>query len=261
MPSPFPGMDPYIEGWIWPSFHAGLIVQLHDQLNPRLPKKYIATIENFVRRIDLTSDDRALMEPDLYVADRLPNPSAAGVATLTAPHMSVLPGTVYKQRYLKIVDHRARRIVTIIELLSPSNKSTGDDGVAYRHKREEYIGSSINLVEIDLLRRGQRPPLGEPAPPPSDYLISVQRGEHRGRFGNWPFSVREALPPVPVPLDPNVEDLILDLKSCVDHVYDAGRFEDQLEYDRPPEHPLKEPDAAWAKELLAAKLTANGTGA
>src|SRR5437762_13849165 len=110
MPSPFPGMDPYIEGWIWPSFHSSMIVRIHDDINPRLPKKYIATIENFIRRVDLSSEDRALLGPDLYVASRKPKKKGTAVLAVRAPHTAVLEGTVVKQRYLKIVDHQARRI-------------------------------------------------------------------------------------------------------------------------------------------------------
>jgi len=138
VPSPFPGMDPYIESWIYPSFHAGLITAIYDRLNPRLPKRFIASMELFVWRVDNT--ERLLIgAPDIFVADREPTPSGGGLATIVAPVNTILPGIIRKQRYIKIVDSEERRIVTVIEVLSPSNKTGSEDGQAYRLKREESL--------------------------------------------------------------------------------------------------------------------------
>lgn len=170
-------------------------------------------------------------------------------------YTSVLPGVVAKQKYVKIIDSKGRRIVTVVEIFSPANKTTGKDGDAYLYKRDEYIGSGINLVEIDLLRNGHRPPLGEPAPPDSDYCIAVHRGGARGEFRSSPFSVRDAIPLIPIPLDSDVPDVELDLRKCMDRVYDLGRYAEQLDYRKPPESPLGKTDAKWAKDLLAAGRT------
>ena len=184
MPTPFPGMDPYIESWIWGSFHSNLITAIYDRLNPRLPKRFIASTELFVWRVD--NSERLLVGgPDVFVSDRDPVPGSGGVATLAAPINTVLPGVVRKQRYVKIIDSEERRVVAVIEILSPSNKTGGEDGQMYRLKREEYLASGISLVEIDLLRAGQRPPLGDPAPPISDYYVLVHRGWERSRIGIW----------------------------------------------------------------------------
>jgi uncharacterized protein DUF4058 len=255
MPSPFPGMDPYIESWIWPDFHARMMSTICDRLNPSLPKRYIASTEIFVRRVDVSDEERLIIGgPDIHVSDRSPAPPGPAVATTAAPITTILPGTVRKQRYVKITDPGARRVVTVIEILSPSNKSGGDDGQAYRFKREEYIANEVSLVEIDLLRSGRRPPLGDPAPPISDYYVLVRRGWEKDRMGIWPVSVRDPLPPVPVPLDPDVPEVVLDLRACIDHVYDFGRYAEQLDYTKPPRPPLHEPDATWARELLARHL-------
>jgi len=254
MPSPFPGMDPYIESWIWTSFHGNMINAIHDQLNPRLPKRYIASTDLYVWRVDETGEERVLVgAPDNYVSEQRAAPSGAAVATIAAPITTVLPGIVRKQRYVKIVDKMERRVVTVIEILSAANKSGGEDGHAYRMKREEYIAAGINLVEIDLRRSGHRPPLGDPAPPISDYYILVHRGIEPSRLGIWPIGVRDPLPLVPIPLDPDIPDVVLDLRACMDHVYDAGRYAEQLDYTEPPVPPLREPDATWARELLAGR--------
>lgn len=252
MPSPFPGMDPYIESWIWSDFHTNVIVAIRDQLNPRLPKRYIATTEIYVWRLENSEEERLLLGgPDVHVADLRPAPTGSAAATVVAPITTVLSGVVRKQRYLKITDPEGRRVVAVIEILSPSNKTSGNDGQAYRLKRDEYLANNISLIEIDLLRSGQRPPLGNPAPPISDYYVLVHRGWEQDRLEIWPISLRDPLPLVPIPLDPDVPDALLELRACLDHVYDFGRYGEQLNYSRPPKPPLREPDATWARELLA----------
>jgi hypothetical protein len=251
MPSPFPGMDPYIESWIWGDFHASMCQAIRDQLNPRLPKRYIASTDLYVWRVDDT--ERLLLgQPDVFVADKDPSATGPALATIAAPVVTFLPSAATKkQRYVKIIDPESRRVVAVIEILSPSNKAAGDDGQAYRLKRDEYLANNFSLIEIDLLRAGQRPFLGDPAPAISDYYVLVHRGWERERLGIWPISIRDTLPSIPVPLDSDVLDAVLDLQSCLNRVYDVGRYAEQLEYFKPPRPPFREPDAAWARELLA----------
>jgi len=258
MPSPFPGMDPYIESWIWGSFHGSMIVCIHDQLNPRLPKRYIVSTDLCIWREEVSDLSTQLLgAPNLYLAERFQSNTVGPAATIAAPVTAEWPAAIErKQRYLRVVDQEKRRVVTVIELLSPSNKMAGPTGVAYRLKREEYLASDINVVVIDLLRAGMRPPLGEPPPPVSDYYVMVSRSSEKPRLGLWPFSVRDPLPPVPIPLDDGVADIVLDLKACLDHVYNFGRYEDQLDYSKPPKPAVREPDATWARELLASRPNA-----
>ena len=252
-------MDPYIESSLWSSFHTRLIVAILDQLNPRLPTRYIASNDLYVWRVD--NDERILLgEPDVYVSDRDPSIASGSTSLLEAPVVTVLPGIVRKQRYIEIFDKESHRVVTVIEILSPANKTTGENGRAYRMKREEYLSSGVSLVEIDLLRSGHRPPLGEPVPVIPDYYILVHRGWEESRLGIWPVSVRDPLPPVPIPLDPDVPAVTLNLRACIDHVYDFGRFSEQIDYTQPPKPPLHGPDASWARDLLAQRMTpTNGT--
>ena len=252
MPSPFPGMDPYIESWIWPDFHSRLIAAIYDRLSPKLPKQYIASTELFVWRVDNADLDQLILGGlDINVTERTASTGGAAVATMAAPINTILPGVVRTQKHIKIIDKMGRRVVTVIECLSPSNKTAGDDGQAYRLKREEYISSGINLIEIDLLRAGFRPPLGDPAPAIADYYALVHRASEPANLGIWPFSVRDPLPPLQVPLDADVADVMIDLRACIDHVYDKGRYDDQLDYTQSPARPFREPDATWARELLA----------
>ncbi len=86
--------------------------------------------------------------------------------------------------------------------------------------------------------------------------MAIHRGELRGEFGSWAFSVREPIPPIAIPLDADVSDVALNLRMCMDRVYDLGRYDDQLDYRKAPEFPLGKSDAKWARELLATRKTA-----
>jgi hypothetical protein len=254
MPSPFPGMDPYLESWIWGDFHSNMISALGEQLNGKLPRRYIANTELYVWREDPPRGDRLLIgRPDVHVADQRPGTGVgAAVAVVPSPITTLLPGVEVRQRYLRIVDDAERRIVTVVELLSPSNK--GSHREAYRFKRDEYIASGVNLLELDLLRSGVRPPLGNPAPPIGDYYALVSRAEEPSLLRIWPISIRESLPLLPVPLDPGEPEVLLDVRAAMDHVYDKWRYGEQLNYGRPPVPALREPDGSWARDLLASHL-------
>jgi hypothetical protein len=256
MPSPFPGMDPYLESWVWGDFHRTMITALRAQLNTKVPRRYVANTELYVWREDPTEHERLILGgPDVHRADQKPStkPETAG-ASLLPPITTVYSGVERKQHYVRIVDAAQRRIVTVLELLSPSNKSAHERGDAYRFKRDEYMASGVNFIEIDLLRAGLRPPLGDPPPPINDYYVLVSRSEDGPRLGIWPISLRDALPLIPVPLDAGEADVQLDLRAALDRVYDEARYGEQLDYSSPPALALREPDASWARELLAARL-------
>lgn len=144
-------MDPYIEGWIWGDFHASLISAMRAQLNGNLPKRYIANTELYIWREEPPDGRTAIGGPDTFVADQSTvngSESKSAVSTLVPPITTILRRIERKQRTLRIVDSQERRVVIVIEVLRPSNKTTGELGEAYRHKREEHIGNGINLVEI-----------------------------------------------------------------------------------------------------------------
>lgn len=259
MPSPFPGMDPYIEDpFLWGDFHGSLIGILRETLNGILPSRYVASMDRNVWVQEQASGEVTLLgEPDVPIADR--SKTGAGTvalapAAVAAPIHLQLPYTrTTGNRLLRILDRRRRRIVTVFEILSPSNKTKTGNGIAYRAKRADYLASDVNLVEIDMHREGERPPLQHPAPSPSDYYILVCPAATFPQAGFWPLSVRDPLPNVPIPLDPDCEPVLLDLKACLDRAYDAGRYEGEIDYSQPPNPLLDEPDASWARELLQAK--------
>ena len=159
-----------------------------------------------------------------------------------------------KRRRILIRTADGSDVLTVIEVLSPSNKSNSADGQAYLAKRGEYLASSTNLVEIDLLRDGDRIPLGRPRPPVTDYYVLVSAKNRRPSTSIWAFTVQEPLPIFPVPLGRKYEGVALDLKACLDRVYDDGRYATKLHYDQPPVPELDAPRTVWANELLKKHL-------
>jgi hypothetical protein len=259
MPSPFPGIDPYVEDpFFWGDFHGSLLGIMREALNSILPSRYVASMDRHVWVQDHPQEEVTLLgEPDVHVADR-GEISKGGIATTTAPAAVAAPVQLqlpYSRspgnRLLRILDRRRRRIVTVLEVLSPANKTRIGYGIVYRAKRADYLASDVNLVEIDMLRAGERPPLQNPLPPPSDYYILVCPVATFPQAGFWPLSERDKLPLVPIPLDPECEPVFLDLRACLDRAYDGGRYAGEIDYSQPPNPPLDEPDATWAQQLLA----------
>ena len=157
MPSPFPGMDPYIERpVIWPDFHNHLITAIKAALQPLLRPRYVALSED---RLFVVESDRPI-RPDLaLVRTSSPKPpagAATAVMELDAPAVFELWREEIRQPLIQILEPAAgNRVVTAIEVLSPDNKAAGEGRDSYLQKREEYWAAGTNLVEIDLLRVGQ----------------------------------------------------------------------------------------------------------
>jgi hypothetical protein len=256
MPSPFPGMDPYLEEpGIWSQFHAGLTVRIAAELNRTLPPGYLARYDRYLWIRDESEQTNVLLgESDGYVTGpQEPAAAAAQARPSTAPATLVWP--VRRRagnRFVRVVDAKRRRVVTVLEIVSPANKR-GSYRRAYRRKRNEYLARGVNFVEFDFLRSGRRLPLGLPKPPSSDYYILVYRSAEPPQGGFWPLSVRDPLPPVPVPLDRGMPDTILNIRACMDCVYDESRFAEEIDYSQPPSPPLSQPEANWARELLVSK--------
>src|SRR5665213_888143 len=250
MPSPFPGMDPYLEDPdLWPDFHLTFLVALRAALNQVLPAPYVARADRHVWVDDPESELRLLGRPDLYIADPLDGQRDLETATaLAAPVTASLPYPARKgQPFLKVLDPRQHRVVTAIELLSPANKKSGKDRDAYLNKRADYLASQINLVEMDLLRSGERPPMDKPLPP-AHYYIIVCRVLDFPRAGAWPFTVRDLLPAARIPLGPADEPVVLPLRPSLDRAYDEAEYAQEIDYDQPTKPSLDAADAAWAAE-------------
>ncbi|MGL6095597.1 MAG: DUF4058 family protein [Fimbriiglobus sp.] len=258
MPSPFPGMDPYLEDLgFWQGFHTSMQSAMRAQLTPQLPRGFYADIEQHVWfREDGPREGPTIARPDLYVLEGPNDPKAKGRAargpTAVAEPTArlTLPNVVREvgRHAIRIRDRRDRRVVTAIELLSPSNKDPGDERDRYLLKRSEFLANETSLVELDLLRRGQRLPFA--ALPDGDYYIYVTDAARYTEVAVWAFTVRDPIPPVPVPLPHPHRPVLLDLRPCLDRVYQEANYGPQIEYTAPPVPRLRPADATWAADVL-----------
>ncbi len=265
MPSPFPGMDPYLEEpTLWLGVHAGLIAALESALNAVLPEGYAADIGERVYLMDSRRD----AYPDVAVAQfagRRPAPGAAapspsGAVTVLDPAAApwvirVAPREV-REPFLQIRAVReGQRVVTVIEILSPSNKTVGTQSrKLYLEKQAEPLRSETHLLEIDLLRAGAHTvaaPLDYLVDRGTwDYLVCLHRGSTDELYELWPITLRQPLPLVKVPLGGDDPDVSLGLGQVLARRYDEGRYALKIDYRADPVPPLGPGDQAWAAALL-----------
>lgn len=251
-PSPFPGMDAYLEApALWSSVHTRLIVAMIDAIAAILPAGYAVDIEQRVYLTTPGDADRVSMEPDVFVMREAAINYRVG--PVTSPTLVEPPESdpEIRDRFLEIRDSRSREVITVIELLSPFNKRSGTQGYeAFQEKRRRVMASRTHWLEIDLLRKGERP--GEVASQ-SDYYALLKRGNRLRPYEVWFFSLRDSLPTVSVPLRSPDEDLPLDLQTILADVYRRARYGENLDYTAsPPPPPLAPDNAAWAKSLINA---------
>lgn len=253
MPSPFPGMNRYLENEsYWQDFHQTFIPTARGTLSKQVSPNYFVRIEQYLFVHELPAEERRSSgRPDLFVKDVRPAGASPGKsAAAEAPAYTYLPAAAVDQErhsYLSVRDREGHEAVTIIELLSPSNKNYGADRTDYLTKRREFFNAGLHVVEIDLLRGGPRLPFGEV--PPCEYLVAVSRAEERPRVGLWPIQLRDPLPKIPIPLRAPDADVWLDLQAVLHKVYDSAGYEPLL-YQRELSPPLSEADAEWAKQFV-----------
>lgn len=252
MPSPFPGMDPYLEGPLWMSFHGQFIAEIARQLAPRLRPKYVALMDERVIW-DAPEDDVWIDaiegKPDVAVLDVSSAGGSAAGATLAAPltMATVMPKPV-THRSVEIRDVANRQLVCAIEVLSPANKR-GRARNKYLLKRGRILQSSAHLIEIDLLRQGHRVPM-EGALPDRPYFVFVSRASKRPAVGVWPIRLQDRLPVIPVPLLPGDDDVPLDVQAARTAVYDGVGYDLIIDYRKRPAVPLQGDDDVWARRVL-----------
>jgi uncharacterized protein DUF4058 len=259
MPSPFPGMDPWIEDpEIWSDFHGDLAAEIRASLNGVISPRYVARL---VPRVTYEEVDVArvrAIRPDVEVwrsgepGERSPR---SGGTALRAPAESTIPLEVPLLLYgIEVRQTATMQLVTAIEILSPVNKRRSHEAhESYLRKRREVLRSEVHLLEIDLLRAGERPPLSQPVPA-SPYYVVLSRVDRRPTVDVWPIRLQDELPIVPVPLLPPDPDAPLDLGASARAVYDRGAYAPQIDYrNPPPPPPLSEEETAWVLERLSEK--------
>ena len=274
MPSPFPGMDPYLEAPdIWPDFHDALAGEIRGELNRMLPRPYYARLE-MRPEIGIVGDDfPGRIIPDVaIVRPRTTATTMVGegdVAVLDEPRIASspsvwlrLPNEPLRHHFIEIRDaSRGHALVTLIEIASPTNKRPGPDRRAYEAKRQEILDSDTSLIELDLLRGGQ-PLVGrelvieaaaalEPRP---DYLVAISRGWQRGaelQYQLFPIRLEESLPCILVPLREGEVEPPLDLQYVFRQAYDRGPYtRGAVDYNSQPDPPLRPDLAQWLQDCL-----------
>jgi hypothetical protein len=261
MPSPFPGLDPYLEHpALWPGVHQAFITYASEMLNTLLPAAYVASINE---RLYVVQPERSIY-PDVMVIERPaaapPAAQASGgttaAVTIDPPWVLTLEPIEMREAFIEIVPVADdSQVITVIEVLSPANKTAGSQGrQLYLSKQQALLESQTHLLEIDLLRQGEHTVA---APREAlrhrgawDALVCLHRGAQGSRYEVWPIMLRQPLPRIAVPLSGDDADVGLDLQAIFNRCYDAGGYARRLDYHRQPATPMAGDDAVWADALL-----------
>jgi len=254
-------MDPYLDAH-WRDIHARLIIYACDALQSVLPGSLRARVEESV----LLETPQGLgphpLFPDVRVVEYTSKrPTEArpggGVAVVEPMLVEVEPEQV-SEPFLEIIDRESgNRVVTVIEFLSPSNKSPGPNREQYRRKQREVCSSDANLVEIDLNRFGIHTlafPLAHlKLADRTAYMTCVRRATRRDKAEVYPMPLWAPLPIVQVPLRPDDADVPLNLQSLIEQCYRNGAYDGTLDYTAEVDPPLLGAEKDWAEKWLREK--------
>ena len=271
MPSPFPGMNPYLESpLLWHDLHQRLIVRISEELQPRLIPRYFARVEtrqyvdmsyrNIAPDVSLYAEarmPRVLKETAAnYVVEMQSEASAPDERDMAVPWIVPLrkaqsddTDDPIEESFIQIFLRDTRELITAIEVISPGNKMPGDGRKKYVDKQREIMRSTANLVEIDLLSEGQRL-----TPAPLDaadrlahyrYIVSVNRAEQREQYEMYPLALADPLPRFNIPLRKPDADVPLDLQHVFNHCYDNGGYAIEIDYRQMPATGLTSAERTW----------------
>ena len=223
MHSPFPGMDPYLEhAKLWPAFQHQLLACLYQILLPGLVDRY-----------------RARVGTRCYVSEM--------------PLFTSIIRDEYSEEFIEIRSRTDNRLVTLLEVVSPANKTTLAGRQAYLDKRREAVLQRAGVVEIDLVLQG-KPTLtySRDGLPEFDHAVSVTRATAPDRYEIYTATIQKRLPKFKLPLAPDDRDTLLDLQAAFARAYDLGGFASQIDYksEPPGDVPLSDANKAWVGDLL-----------
>jgi hypothetical protein len=242
MASPFPGMDPYLEGFLWPDVHNALASKLRQMLAPRVRPRYVVRLAIYVVEDMAPEGEIGIMYPDVEIlgAGQSAHPETVTIvgtplAVSPAIMVPVLPAIEVRVPVIEIRDAVANHLVTAIEILSPVNKREPGLGI-YRQKRRQLIQAGVHLVEIDLIRRGVRP-LAYSWLPATAYLVTLLRAQ-ANQLAAWPVRLSDPLPTIPIPLQAPDADVPLDLQAALTAIYDEAGYDLSIDYAKAPPPPV-----------------------
>ena len=277
MPSPFPGMDPYLESPRWfHGFHNSLIIYIQELLQPLLPSPYYAQTG---QQVWLEMSQRHV-DPDVHILVKRREsqgrqfPDHRGVAVAAPmveteleagqPVMISVEEIVqdeHEEWFLEIHGRWAGqdRLIATIEVVSPSNKAPGQEGFAmYRAKQREVLAGQAHLIESDLLRAGTHvtavpKDIAREKAGSFDCHVSVHRSDRPKEYMVYPIRLRQRLPVITIPLLPSDPPVQLDLQAAFNRAYEAGPYGKTISYANDPiDPPLAPEQAAWAATALKA---------
>lgn len=259
MKSPFPGMDPYLEKH-WGDVHSSCIIYTRDQLQEFLPSALRARVQERVV-VETEGNGAHSMYPDVRIVAhgkrRTTLGRRKGGVAIAEPLLIQVDDEPETQTFIEIIDvGSGKRVVTVIEFLSVSNKTPGPGMELYRKKQRELNRGRVNLVEIDLLREGQHvlavPKERIPVAQRTPYRVCVRRGWRSSALEVYPITLAQRLPTISIPLRMTDKDVPLDLQAILHQCYQRGRYDD-IDYSADPEPSLSGKEAAWANRLLRSK--------
>lgn len=226
MPSPFPGMDPYLEDEkYWPSFQQHLVASLYQVLMPSL-----INTDRMDRYRARVGQRRYIVEMPLFTS------------VLREEHV---------EEFVEIRQRSDGQLVTLIDIPSPTNKTRTEGREAYLARRHDAQREGANLVEIDLVLQGQ--PLLDYSRenlPEWNYLVTVVRRHQPERYEIYSSTIRKRLPRFKLPLAASEHDAVVDLQIAFNRAYDSGGFGNLIDYDSPPKHVQTDADLRWIDDLL-----------
>ncbi len=258
MSSPFPGMNPYLEHpELFPGLHHWLIIEIARFLSPQLRPKYRVAVE--VRTYE-TSDEDSLQVgiPDVTIRSRQTVKDSTvtnvAVAEPTVEPVKVripIPLTI-KEGYLEVREVGTEALITTIEILSPSNKRSGKGRQKYLKKRETILETRTNLVEIDLLRKGQPMPIVENKIQ-SNYRILIYRGDTRPIADLYAFNLQNVIPSFSLPLRSDDREPVINLQELLNQVYEIYDYDLVVDFSREAVPALNEEEKVWVDGVLKEK--------
>ncbi|NJK64194.1 MAG: DUF4058 family protein [Synechococcaceae cyanobacterium SM2_3_1] len=257
MPSPFPGMDPYLEGYLWPDVHSALASQMRRQLTPLLRPKYTARLEIYLTEDPFPEGEIGILYPDVEVlkaSQKATQTSSGSTKVVTQPTLTLplLQAAKVRLTSIEIRGTAHHHLISCIEVISPVNKR--EPGlVSYQQKRQRLYQGNVHLLEIDLIRRGTRP-FNHPHLPQVPYCIALTRAQSK-QIEIWAIDLSTPLPTVPVPLKAPDTDVPLDLQAALDQVYAEAPYDLSVDYSQEPPPPaFSAVERDWIQTILRSDL-------
>jgi len=258
MSNPFPGMNPYLEGILWSDLHNRLADSISEKIIPLIRPKYQALVEPYVVKSDLSAMGLSIFYPDIAVVkDAVKEPMViyGNAPQITEANLSIPIQTPIEVKIpvIEIRDLKSKKLITVIEVLSPANKY-GASFRQYQEKRKSLFAGKINLLEIDLLRRGKKV-VSHPEVNNCDYLCTLTRkGENKTDL--WTIDLSSKLPTLPIPLAGDDEDIAIDLQGVLNEIYQKVYYGDSIDYtENVPPPKLSKEKRQWVEKIVSKEIT------